>query len=298
MQKSRAVLAVEAALVLPIVLFVTLAFCYLFQVMEFQLKLQSALNRTAEQTASYGYLLGRVLSVTEHKAEELLEKTELFSNQGLVLPDDTGEQIIRLLGSEPAEKALKQLAAQYMEIQDVRMLRPAGGWEGISFEGSSIRDEERCVVVVAEYRIRIPFVPEPFWEMDFCQTAVCRLFCGDRDYVPEEKGNETEEGEQKYYVTPNGSVYHIRRNCRYLEISVFRTDREGIAGKRNLSGGKYYPCKLCAEGAETTEVLYYTKNGSSYHISKNCSSISRVVIQKSKEELAGMPPCSVCGQEE
>ena len=67
----HAVLTVEAAVALPLFLFTVLSFCYLFQVMEFQIKLQSALNQTAEQAASYGYLLGRVTAVTEQKAEEL-----------------------------------------------------------------------------------------------------------------------------------------------------------------------------------------------------------------------------------
>ena len=297
-RKSKAVLAVETALVLPVVLFAALAFCYLFQVMEFQLRLQAALNRTAEQTASYGYLLGRMLAVTEQKAEDIIEQSGLLSGLGMELPDDAGEWMIRILGSEPAETALKKLTEHYMDVQDAAMLRVTGGWGGVDFSGSCIKDETRCVVVTAEYSIRVPFVPGVFSAISFRQTAVCRLFCGDRDYVPKGTENAEQETEKGYFVTPNGSVYHARRDCRYLEINVLAADKESMAKKRNLSGGKYYPCKLCALGEQAEGILYYTKSGSSYHITKNCSSLSRTVIQKTADEIAGMPPCSVCGQGE
>ena len=298
-RRREGILTAEAALVLPLFLFVGLMFCYLFQVMEFQLKLQAALNQTAEQTASYGYLLGRVAGVAEQRVDELLEKTGLFSEKGLLPVDDAGEWVMKLLGSLPAESALKKVAASYMDTRDGRMLRVVEGWEGVSFKGSSIRDEERCVVVVAEYRIRVPFVPEVLSGLTVCQSAVCRLHCGDRDYTPMTKEDVGEEEQEKqiYFVTPNGSVYHLHRDCRYLKFTILSTNMEALEFKRNNSGGKYYPCSLCAEGIETEGVIYYTNGGSSYHTLRDCSSLKRTVLEKTKEEIAGLPPCSSCGQE-
>ena len=289
------VLTVETALILPLFIFTVLAVCYLFQVMEFQLKLQSALNQTAEQTASYGYLLGRVAAVAEQKTEEILEKTGLFSETGLLSVDETGAWIVNLLSSSPSEVALKQIAARYMDTEDVRTLRVIGGWEGVSFAGSSIRDEERCVVVTAEYRIRIPFVTEVISKVLFRQSAVCRLHCGDRDYLPKQKDG-TEETEGKVFlVTPNGSVYHMSRECRYLKITVLSAAVETMETKRNNSGAKYYPCRRCADGVKVSGTVYYTDGGSSYHVTQNCSSLKRTVLEKTEEEIAGLPPCSYCG---
>ena len=73
-REQNGIITIETALVLPLFLFAVLTFCYLFQVMEFQIKLQAALNQTAEQAASYGYLIGRVSSVTKQTAEDILEK--------------------------------------------------------------------------------------------------------------------------------------------------------------------------------------------------------------------------------
>lgn len=296
----QAVLTVETAIVSPLFLFAVLSFCYLFQVMEFQIKLQSALNQTAEQAASYGYLLGRVTAVSEQKAEELLEKTGLFSKNGLISLDDAGDWVVRLLGFVPAEQALKQMTEKNLETDDSRMLRIIGGWDGISFKGSCLRDEERCVVVVAEYRIRMPFMPKGVSGMELRQSAVCHLYCSDRDYIPKQKPEneeETEEGEEaEYYVTPSGTVYHLSRECRYLKIVVLDTQKSKLDSLRNSSGGKYYPCRLCVHGQEVSETVYYTRAGSSYHASENCSSLTRTVQVKSEDEIAGLPPCSVCGQ--
>lgn len=301
--RTRAgVLTVETALALPLFFFTVLAVCYLFQVMEFQLKLQSALNQTAEQTASYGYLLGRVTAVAEQKTEEILEKTGLFSETGLfsqtglLSVDETGAWIVNLLSSSPSEAALKQIAAQYMDTEDVRLLRVVGGWDGVNFSGSSLRDGERCVVVTAEYRIRIPFVPEVVSELLFRQNAVCRLHCGDRDYIPKQKDSTEEAEGQVFFVTSTGSVYHRSRDCRYLKITVLHAAAETMETKRNSSGGKYYPCRLCADGVKINGTVYYTDGGSSYHLSQNCSSLKRTILEKTEEEIAGLPPCSYCGQ--
>lgn len=293
--QREAAITIETAVVLPLFLFAVLAFCYLFQVMEFQIKLQAALNRTAEQTASYGYVLGRIAAVAEQKTEELLEKTELFSEQGLLSLDGTGEWVVKLLCTAPAETALKRMTALYIDTNDSGILRVVGGFEGISFEGSCLRDEERCVVVTARYRIRVPFVPDAVSKIELCQSAVCRLHCGDRDYVPLQKEDtDAVENDEVYYVTPNGSVYHRLRECRYLKITVLCIQKDTLMTMRNSSGGKYYPCRLCVKGAEINGAVFYTKAGSSYHSSENCSSLSRTVLEKTKEEVMGLPPCSNC----
>lgn len=291
--KSKGVLTVEAALVLPIFLFAVLSLVYLFQLMSLQLKVQAALNQTAEQIASYGYLLDRVSAVAGKKAEKLLESTELFSESGLFSVDEAGAWVMKLLHYASAENAAKQLAGRYLDTEDGNFLHVENGWEGMSFRGSTLCDDARCVVVTVGYRVKLPFVPTSFPKLQVKQSAVCRSFCSDREYIPKESSGE-ERTEALYYMTPSGSVYHTTRECTYLKILTQSAGIEELVGMRNSSGGKYYPCKLCAEGLEPTGTLYYTSAGSSYHVTKNCSSLSRNVIEKTIEEIAGIPPCSRC----
>lgn len=297
--KSKGILTVEAALVLPIFLFAILTFCYLFRVMELQLKLQSALNQAAQQTASYGYLLGRLYGKSEQKTKELLGNSELFSAQGLFSVDEAGEGLLHLVESLAAESALKQMVVLSDALKESDLKRIVGGIDGICFQGSRLRDEERCVVVVAEYQIKLPFFPSVISKLPVRQTAVSRLFCGDRDYKPEasNKNGDADGDETKrvYYVTPNGTVYHTTKACSYLRFSVHSTSKEQIGGLRNKSGGKYYSCARCAKGRVLTDILFYTEEGSSYHLTEQCSSLKRTILEVTEEELAGKPPCSRCG---
>ncbi len=290
--RSDGSLTAEAALVLPVFLFAVLSLVYLFQLMSLQIKVQAAVNQTAEQIASYGYLLDRVSAVAGKKAEKILESAELFSEDGLFSVDEAGAWVMKLLHYAGAESAAKQLAGRYVDTEDGAFLHVADGWEGVSFCGSTLRDDTRCVVVTAEYRVKLPFVPAMFPKLQVKQTAVCRSFCSDREYVPKESSEE--EQETLYYMTPNGSVYHTSCECTYLKILTQSIGIEELTGMRNSSGGKYYPCKLCTEGLELIGKVYYTSGGSSYHVTKNCSSLSRKVMEKTAEEIAGIPPCSRC----
>lgn len=290
--RSEGSLTAEAALVLPVFLFSVLSIVYLFQLMSLQMKVQAALNQTAEQIASYGYLLDRVSAVAEKKAEKLLESTELFSEDGLFSIDEAGAWVMKLLHYAGAESAAKQLAGRYIDTEDGAFLHVAAGWEGVSFRGSTLRDDTRCVVITAEYQVKIPFVPAAFPMLRVKQTAVCRSFSSDRDYIPKESSEE--KSETVYYMTPSGSVYHTTRECTYLKILAQSAAIEDMARMRNSSGGRYYPCKLCTEGLEVSGNVYYTSGGSSYHVTKNCSSLSRNVMEKTAEEIAGIPPCSRC----
>lgn len=290
--RSEGSLTAEAALVLPVFLFSVLSLVYLFQLMSLQLKVQAALNQTVEQIASYGYLLDRVSAVAGKKAEKLLESTELFSEDGLLSVDEAGAWVMKLIHYAGGERAAKQLAGRYMDTEDGAFLHVADGWEGVSFRGSTLLDDTRCVEVTAEYQVKIPFVPAVFPMIRVKQTAVCRSFSSDRDYIPKESSEE--KTETLYYMTPSGSVYHTTRECTYLKILTESATIENMTRMRNSSGGKYYPCKLCTEGLEVTGNVYYTSGGSSYHITKNCSSLSRKVMEKTAEEIAGIPPCSRC----
>ena len=181
---------------------------------------------------------------------------------------------------------------RYIDTEDGAFLHVAAGWEGVSFRGSTLRDDTRCVVITAEYQVKIPFVPAAFPMLRVKQTAVCRSFSSDRDYIPKESSEE--KSETVYYMTPSGSVYHMTRECTYLKILAQSAAIEDMARMRNSSGGRYYPCKLCTEGLEVSGNVYYTSGGSSYHVTKNCSSLSRNVMEKTAEEIAGIPPCSRC----
>ena len=113
------------------------------------------------------------------------------------------------------------------------------------------------------------------------------LFAADND--------KKEDKAEVVYVTESGTVYHKSRACSYLNIVVRPVDADKVEEERNSSGRKYTLCKRC-EGKEVTEVVYISEGGTKYHVTAGCSTLKRIVIEKSREEVE-LPACHKCGNE-
>lgn len=103
-----------------------------------------------------------------------------------------------------------------------------------------------------------------------------------------------EEGKKIVYITPNGAVYHVSPACSYIKTTLYSVSISGIDGKRNESGGKYYPCERCGKDSMTGNV-YITSYGSRYHVDRECTSVSRDVMAVFMDEIDGMRACRKCG---
>ena len=114
-------------------------------------------------------------------------------------------------------------------------------------------------------------------------------------YQAEGAGAEDED-EIFVYVTPHGSVYHMDRNCHYLDLSIRSVPGRSISGMRNKDGACYYPCEICGR-RQGAGLCYVTDYGTSYHTSLSCSGLKRSIflIRKSEAEAEGKRPCSKCG---
>ncbi|MCQ2506544.1 MAG: hypothetical protein MJ113_05130, partial [Lachnospiraceae bacterium] len=102
---------------------------------------------------------------------------------------------------------------------------------------------------------------------------------------------------QPVYVKENGTVYHKAKACSYLTVLMTRIDYDTIKSARNTSGGKYKPCKSCADGKNfsDSDVVYVSKSGTSFHSTPLCKSLIKTVKTMDKEEAAKTrKPCSKC----
>ena len=115
----------------------------------------------------------------------------------------------------------------------------------------------------------------------------------DTDLFAAENGKE--DATEIVYVTEYGTVYHKSKACSYLNVVVRPVDADKIEEERNSSGRKYTLCKRC-EGKEVTEIVYISEGGTKYHLTAGCSTLKRMVIEKSREEVE-LPACHKCGNE-
>ena len=105
----------------------------------------------------------------------------------------------------------------------------------------------------------------------------------------------TEEPEADIvYMTEYGTVYHESRACGYLNVVVRSVAREDVGNERNSSGRKYTLCERCDDEKEK-ESVYLSSGGTKYHLIASCPALKRTVLEKSRDEVEGVPACHKCG---
>lgn len=109
-------------------------------------------------------------------------------------------------------------------------------------------------------------------------------------------GEEKAEEVQMVYVTEHSSVYHLYEDCTHLRISIREVLAGGIEAERNQKGGRYRPCEKCRSAKGNGVLLYVTDDGDCYHSDRNCSGLKRRVYRIERKEAAGLGLCVRCGQ--
>ena len=172
------------------------------------------------------------------------------------------------------------------EAESLRFVR--GGIPGVSVMGSDFGQDE--IALRANYIMSFPV--ELFGSQDFfvCQTAYYRKWNG-MDYE-EEKGVPDE----LVYVAEYGEVYHRKKSCPYLTLSIREVLWLQLDKERNKRGECYEACEYCCEKINDTKVVYVTDYGDKYHDTMTCSGLKRTIYQKRFSEVGGMPACGKCAK--
>jgi len=106
--------------------------------------------------------------------------------------------------------------------------------------------------------------------------------------------SDTQKNEM-VYMTDNGSVYHVDRNCTHLLLSVETVNADTVGQRRNQWGRSYGPCEKCARG-ERPSGVYITQEGECFHYSSSCPGLKRTVYAVQLTDVQGVyRPCSRCG---
>lgn len=267
---EKASITLEAAFVLPMFIYAVLSISFLFQILEVQLTMNAAITETARTVSSYGYVYDRLRG---NVSEETGAEQELLGYlKDIFIACTDAEGLSYLTGTKVNKKRLESIILN--------------GWEGISFWGSSLCNDEECVEIYISYYIKIPWTEGLLEPIEFVQKVKMRCFSG--------TGEKTEENDAYVYVTANASVYHVSADCTYISIVTEKILLQQVVYRRNKSGGVYDPCELCARNI-TSDYVYITESGSRYHADENCSSLKRTVNRIKLSEVGELPVCSRCG---
>lgn len=177
----------------------------------------------------------------------------------------------------------------YLKLKDEELVEQyiIGGAVGVNLLASEFRGD--YVFLKADYIMKFPI--GLFGKTDFLisQRAGYRKWNGWHGQIDE---NLLEDW---VYVTTYGEVYHMRKSCPYLELSIQAIDTYELSTKRNLNGEIYEACEQC-EAEQTSGIVYVTDYGEKYHDSLECGGLKRIIYQKRRSEVGSREACKKCSK--
>lgn len=168
---------------------------------------------------------------------------------------------------------------------------------GILKEGSNENVEGDLLRIHLAYPVS-PSVKGPGYRIFILENHCCvHLFNG----YDNRNGDQIAKEETYVYVAKNGTVYHNRRSCKYINVSIRAVAGKAVKNERNQDRSKYYACPYCA-GKLTKKQLsqstvYITDYGERYHTKVNCNELKRVISVVPLSQAESLSPCSNCGHE-
>lgn len=257
-----AAMTIEASLILPIFLLVMMNIVWTFQILETDSRVAAATHQIEREMMIYGYAM---------------------SNQDIVSIDNTIGQIF-------SQGYIRNTIQKELR-KDTYVSYCIGDW-GINTIGSSILNGNGIVDLHINYNCQ-PFVSNYFLRIQNMGVRYYgHAFTG---YDLENESVYAGFEDPVVYITKDGSVYHMNRNCSYLNPSVKRVLASTIQSHRNKDGAKYNACQLCDQYA-LGSICYITEYGESYHTALSCSGLKRTVYTVALSEVEGRACCSKCGQ--
>lgn len=304
-RREKGLLTLEAALVLPVFAFAVYTLAFFFQVISVQDSLHYYANKVANQLSSYGSITNYLTDDLEE--EEGKEKEEHQDNKTRIEEAlNPGNHTVfselidiktvkNLLYDTISEEVIRNKIRLYVKNNQAVNHCIVGGFQGISFYGTTLFDKEECIQIVMQYQIKLPIWKEVLPTFSVVQRVRVRVFNGHAVARRIPGDNKPVEKEQYVYVTEHGTVYHTNSNCSYIKIDICEIKGIEVLTLLNSHRQKYNPCKICMKNITyLPETVYVTMHGESFHCTKNCSGIKRSVRKILRSEIGNRKECSRC----
>jgi hypothetical protein len=190
----------------------------------------------------------------------------------------------RLSDSEAAELAM----AEGFFLSKLSKAETAGNYlssaqKAVMLVGSKLDGD--YVDLIADYRIGLPIGFFSVRNIHIRQESKSRKWTG----------SASDGTDDVYvYVTETGTVYHLTKECKYLDLSIQTANASELGTLSNKSGHKYSACNRCAAKNNIPKIVYITDYGDNYHDSLGCSGLKRTISVVLKSEVEDKNLCSKC----
>ena len=267
-------LTIEAAIVLPLFIFMMFILIFPLRVMEEERRLQNAAEAVGKQLATAEYV--------QSVGTELLKKD-----------DESNEALEGVINGAEEGVALGIILAKALGLKSVGI--PYFGDNTSVFSG----DDDDMFKVELVYDIKFPFqtyfIPAPTASVVVNRRAWTGSAGGrGRSKYSLEGEGEEDETDRTVYLGKTSTVYHDDPACHYLSNVMKTADASDMDSLRNESGGKYHACPSCKPVKSGT--VYYFESGTAYHSSEHCKAVTAYSKAVKLSEVGDMRACSYCGK--
>lgn len=270
-------ITIEATMVLSIFIVLILSLYYFFNIINYQNIMQMSINNAAKSIQRYAYVLERGES---YGYKILAENNEIDIDKDII---NNGVGMVYAWN-----KVVNGEVEKYTSVTNVLK-----GKSGINILNSNFDIDTGENDLVINYKIGINLLGMK--KINYKLVNRCYF----RSWIGESIIDISDSIEQKtVYITSNGKVYHLYKNCSHIKLSVSSINYKYIEDMRNSSGGKYYKCDKCVhKNIDNNELVYITESGSAFHLNNKCSGLKRNVIETDISKIGSMKLCSRCRQE-
>jgi len=261
----KASLTVEAALVLPLILFCIILLMMPLHMMNADRKVQKVCEDVASDVSKYLYTVNE------------LNKGTLNSSSS---ENDSRISTYMDIADGPALGAFAAARIK-SEVDDQRL-------KIVNVLNSDLDSRDDMVTVRIDYAYKLPF---NVFDMGFLQqevTASRRAWVGADGSM--DRGGEAVD-EEWVYIGKNPTRYHLSATCHYL----YNDWKRAIVVASGKADGKA-PCDICGRTAVPGQTVYITPNGDKYHTDTGCPAMKAYPQMVRKSEVEHLGCCSYCAK--
>ncbi|KAB0576199.1 hypothetical protein EI53_01979 [Fusobacterium naviforme] len=281
----RASLTLEAALVLPLFLFMMYLLILPMRMMDSARAMQQLCEAVCQDTAEACYLL---------QAENSSDASD--QTAGATDSADSDSADIRAREQHTAGARSGRSSALHRSAAALAALRASTEIEDAFIENirshrSSCLSDGETITIVLDYDYHLPFSVFGLSSIPQTVTASRRAWIGRNPAGQSSDSNNTEG--TLVYIGKSSTRYHSSAGCHYLSNELRAVPYHAIASERNSGGSRYHACPRCAKGVSAGTV-YIMPSGSAYHANTDCSAIRAYAQLVPKSSVEHLGPCSYC----
>ncbi len=287
----KASLTVEAALVLPLMLFCMILLLMPLHMMNADRKVQKICEDVAGDVSKYMYTINEYnrgntgnrgySSGTDQSGKGVQQGAE--GSHGGAAGSDNILSMYKDIGDGPS---LGAFAAARIKsgIDDGRL-------KIVNVLNSDIDSRDDMITIRIDYAYKLPF---KVFDLGFLQqeaVASRRAWVGASGSTKTEGGTAEDgtEEDEWVYIGKNPTRYHLTSTCHYL-YNDWKSAVVGTNGKANGKG----PCDICGSGAAPGQTVFITPGGDKFHTGTDCTAMKSYPQMVRRSEVEHLGCCSYC----